>query len=487
MPPTNQVVYLGDSLMLGNHVSAGQDIPSKLSAEYPPIAANASNQAIGSTYANEDITHTDGGQGVTADGMFNAGVDKPICMVWFGANDLVNFNAATFFAAYKAYCQARASAGYLVIACTALPNTAITGAGHESDRLSANTSIRGDTSFYHALADFASDPIMGLTATNSDTTYYSDGVHPTNTGNNLLQKYALHAVQQVLGVIALVDHTIAQASGGAAVTTTAINSTGANLITVVVFGFTGTNPIGNVTDNKSNGNATALTPYLLSSDNRFELNIFYWQAPTVGTGHQFTVGAASTFCTISVAAWSGAASSGVFDVQSAGNDNHITGTPQDIVGGSVTPNQDNSLIIYGNGFASGNSTATGVDSSFTILDQLPISGGNAQGGSLSYLIQTSAAAVNPDLSLAADGAGSGLNAVFKPSAGTVAYTLTADGGSYEVSGQDATLTKTGSTTAYTLTAAGGSYAITGGRIRMTWSGAVTGNFPQAMAIAVMGL
>jgi hypothetical protein len=42
-------------------------------------------------------------------------------------------------------------------------------------------------------------------------------------------------------------------------------------------------------------------------------------------------------------------------------------------------------------------------------------------------------------------------------------------------------------TAYTLTADSGAYTVTGTRTRLIWSGASTGNFPQCLNIAIMGL
>jgi hypothetical protein len=102
------------------------------------------------------------------------------------------------------------------------------------------------------------------------------------------------------------------------------------------------------------------------------------------------------------------------------------------------------------------------------------------------------------------------NAVFKGGGGGTAYTLTADAGAYAVTGTAATLTAqhrmtvdagsylvTGTAatltasihTHYTLSALSGSYLITGTRATLRWSGAppVTGNFPQCLNIAVMGL
>jgi hypothetical protein len=67
-------------------------------------------------------------------------------------------------------------------------------------------------------------------------------------------------------------------------------------------------------------------------------------------------------------------------------------------------------------------------------------------------------------------------------------TLTADAGSYTVTGTSATITLVHTPVNYTITAAPGSYLITGSRVRLIWSGApTTGNFPQCMNIAIMGL
>ena len=96
-----------------------------------------------------------------------------------------------------------------------------------------------------------------------------------------------------------------------------------------------------------------------------------------------------------------------------------------------------------------------------------------------------------------------------PVSGT-AYTLTADAGSYSITGSSVnlkstrtmsvaagsytvtgsavTLTKSSGPVNYTLTADPGIYIIIGFRVRLVWSGApVGGNFPQALNVAIMGL
>lgn len=104
-------------------------------------------------------------------------------LVVLGGNDLIASGAAQWFADFKAYCEARQSAGWKVVAQTILPRTTV---GFNTQRATANTSIRNDTSFYDALADGAADSTIGEDADASDTTYYSDGVHMTATAHDIL-------------------------------------------------------------------------------------------------------------------------------------------------------------------------------------------------------------------------------------------------------------------------------------------------------------
>ncbi len=69
-----------------------------------------------------------------------------------------------------------------------------------------------------------------------------------------------------------------------------------------------------------------------------------------------------------------------------------------------------------------------------------------------------------------------------------ARTMTVAAGSYAVTGSAVTFIFTGGPVHYVLTADSGSYVMTGFRVRLIWSGApTTGNFPQCMNIAIMGL
>jgi hypothetical protein len=67
-------------------------------------------------------------------------------------------------------------------------------------------------------------------------------------------------------------------------------------------------------------------------------------------------------------------------------------------------------------------------------------------------------------------------------------TMSVAAGSYAVTGSDVTFIFTGGPVHYVLTADSGSYVMTGFRVRLIWSGApVGGNFPQVLNVAIMGL
>jgi hypothetical protein len=156
----------------------------------------------------------------------------------------------------------------------------------------------------------------------------------------------------------------------------AIDTTGANLIVCHASNWTGGGEP--CTDSKSN-TYTGLTFQTVSS---YGGRLWYVEDPTVGTGHDFNnVG---PFARAVVIAFSGVdTSGGSFDVE-----NGATNANQP---GSVTPSADHAVVVAGASFEPG--SVSGIDSDFTIAQTAPNSGG--VGASIAYLIQETAAAVNP--------------------------------------------------------------------------------------------
>lgn len=185
--------------------------------------------------------------------------------------------------------------------------------------------------------------------------------------------------------IALVTNVEASASGSQNVTTGSIDTTGANLIVIAACTYNlGSGPT--VTDSKSNTWAP-LTKYQLA--NATTLRLYYCENPTVGSGHTFTVSTSLDYPSVCVAAFSGVKTSSSFDVEN-GTANASSST---IATGSVTPSEDNELVITG--FCFGNTGTASIDNGFTITGQKQYNSSVNMGGALAYKIQTTAAAVNP--------------------------------------------------------------------------------------------
>lgn len=188
--------------------------------------------------------------------------------------------------------------------------------------------------------------------------------------------------------IALVSSTAKQGARNG-VTTSAIDTTGANLIVVGIAWYSVTSP--SVTDSAGNGAPTALTTSNIASD--VGAKLYYWLNPTTSASHTFTLGPANVYGGLIVAAFSGVKTSSAFDQQAGATSASATGLSP----GSVTPSEDNELVIF---IAGKGGNTTTVDST-TVGSMI----GNYAGITavtyalgMGYEIQTTAAASNPSLS-----------------------------------------------------------------------------------------
>ena len=174
------------------------------------------------------------------------------------------------------------------------------------------------------------------------------------------------------------------ASGG---TTSAIDTTGADLIVIAVSWFSAVSP-PTVTDSKSN-TWTGLTSTSIGSDPAIKL--FYCQAPTVGSGHTFTITGTSTYSRVSAQSFSRSSSS-PFDVESG--DGVTSGTT--VQPGSITPTVSNSLLVSATAWNNWGVTSTSINSGFTeTCDAEPVAGLN-YGHTQSYIVHTSGS-INPTI------------------------------------------------------------------------------------------
>src|SRR3954469_3579948 len=148
--------------------------------------------------------------------------------------------------------------------------------------------------------------------------------------------------------ITLIAHTFLGSPNSSPITTSGIDTTGANLIVVYLSSDAGNTTT--VSDSKSN-TYTALTVHGTTNPNNCRL--YYCAGATVGTGHTFTLSTGSGFPSIFVQAFGGA---GSFDSQ-----NGASGASP----GSVTPPGDGCVIVTGTG---SQFQPSSIDSSFTISD-----------------------------------------------------------------------------------------------------------------------
>lgn len=194
----------------------------------------------------------------------------------------------------------------------------------------------------------------------------------------------------------LVAHTGATSSDTHTVTTSGINTTGANLILVAIGYYQDPGAgVPCVLSDSVGGNSntyTALTAH--SSADATSGKLFYTVPTHVGSGHTFTCTDGSGFATfpgITVTAWSGAAGDPPLDQQ---NRAESMGSVTTVQPGSITPGQTNELLITTITHIEASASVT-VDSGFTVSDDIHLASGTGFGIAMAYIIETSIVAKNP--------------------------------------------------------------------------------------------
>ncbi len=143
--------------------------------------------------------------------------------------------------------------------------------------------------------------------------------------------------------------------------------------------------------------------------------LYYAENPNVSATHTFTL-TGGTHGAVGVTAFSGTATSSVFDTETGQSDQFSTAEA-----GSLTPSQNASLVIASIVQWTSLVGDQSIDDGYTLEEEWsPNSGGDHRGGGIAYLIQTTAAATDPSWTFGGGGdAGVALTA-FKPAAGGAA-------------------------------------------------------------------
>jgi hypothetical protein len=182
----------------------------------------------------------------------------------------------------------------------------------------------------------------------------------------------------------VVAHTIAQSTDTNGFTTSAIDTTGADLLLACNTNFSGSAP-SSFSD--SYGNTWVQLP---SPAGGWFIAIYYALKPVVGAGHTFTVVNATQGPFMTVAAVSGALRSTPY--ANTGNDSQAAAFT--IQPGSITPGVGDFLYTV-IGTRNANITTFSVDSGFTKLSQMVSVLSTAEGGSHAWTVATDNTAKNP--------------------------------------------------------------------------------------------
>ena len=217
----------------------------------------------------------------------------------------------------------------------------------------------------------------------------------------------------------LVHATAAAASAGAAVTTGAIDTTGATLL-VAICATNNANGTPSVSDSASN-TWTALTAHSVSGAFA-QSQILYVINPTTSATHTVTIGAAaSNLAVLSVIAFAGTST---FDAQSG---NSTSGAATGITSGTITTTADGELIVWGvanqvtsstGNFAFAQANAVPV----TFQDITAVAGGTHWAQAVGYGYKGEAAAFSIQVNW------SGTSASANPSSAIASFKAAASGG-----------------------------------------------------------
>ena len=168
---------------VGDSITAPTDSYANL------YATNANPKVFGSIHAlaGNTLVHLEAGASVV-DSVIppSPAANKYILTVMIGTNDLTGpATVEDYLDGLSSYIADRLAAGWTdIVLCTLLPTT---GAPFLAKRGDANTGIRAMAASNIYICDMAADTTMGEDGDASNTTYYADGIHPTATGQALLE------------------------------------------------------------------------------------------------------------------------------------------------------------------------------------------------------------------------------------------------------------------------------------------------------------
>jgi lysophospholipase L1-like esterase len=181
----NMLLALGDSITYGFGVTTPYTSLMTLNNPY-----NIHNFGID---GYPMMSFTDAGQ--QADNWLSPKGQSNVIVLWACTNDLVIYSRTVTqcLTDMAGYAQARRRAGWKVVVVSMLDRS-----GMDSAVATFNTGLRAAwPTFADGLADVAANPLLGAAGASTNTTYFSDGTHPTNAGQALYLPIINAAVNRV--------------------------------------------------------------------------------------------------------------------------------------------------------------------------------------------------------------------------------------------------------------------------------------------------
>ena len=186
-----------------------------------------------------------------------------------------------------------------------------------------------------------------------------------------------------------------------------IDMTGATLIVAVITDYSGQGP-SVLTDNQTN-TYIALTARIQGTPRN---RMLYVENPTISATQTFSIDGTNSYVVLCVAGFSGTATSSVKD-QDAGN----IGTASTISTTSITPAEDNELVVAGLSTSVASSTVDAAYTEITDSNYSPFFS-----AAMAYQIQTSAAATDATFTVGSGAENAATIASFKSSGSAPACT-----------------------------------------------------------------
>jgi hypothetical protein len=344
----NIAVILGDSIA----------VTSGLSSSWPAQMAlydnfDISNQSVSGTLICGQIPQAD----LWVDTMYRPNATRNVVILATGSNDIANVGP-DFLGTLKCtrqFVQARLAVGWKVFVTTMLDRNAVSVQKNTWNQILRQYAWTFGPTANIGLIDFAAQVNLGCDACNANGTYFQDGIHPTQTGINLMAPIASFAVNRMFGdsVNSGSPNTAKNQTAGQFIQEVDCNQPGGSSLTSFNLTFPKANLPGDVLVLIGRANSGSITSVTDSNGNSWSAianpaggGLFYAKNIVGGEPNAVTINLSpANVCQFVVAEYGGVTNA-VPDASA-----NTTGTSTSLSSGNFTTTAANDLVI-GGGFNS---------------------------------------------------------------------------------------------------------------------------------------